>query len=118
MTIAINFPKRPPQRKRAPDIKSSDDRSLGAWKKQKPRMSSARVMIEVRRRLWIEVCAPETDVIQQRKLIHRIEKLSKRIEKRTVEEPLQAPQIEVLQKLFDSTGAYPGDQGAMMGMCY
>lgn len=81
-------------------------------------MSSCRIMCEVRRRLWVQVCAPETDVVLQKKLIHRIEVLTKRIEKRVVEEPLQARQVGALEKLFETHVAYPEDQGATMGMCY
>lgn len=116
MSLTINFPKRPPYRKHAPKISGS--RSLRVWDNQKPRMSSCRIMSEVRRRLWIQVCAPETDVVAQRKLIHRIEGLTKRIDKRLVQEPLQAREIQTLNKLFETHVAYPGDQGANMGMCY
>lgn len=131
--LQIKFPKQAPhnasaslQRKRKADdvaqrlrgesIYDPPNLSLRAWKNQKPRMSSARIMIEVRRRLWIEVCSENTGFYDTEKLLKRINALSKRIEKRVVEEPLEPRQIKVLEKLFE--GAYAGDQGATMGMSY
>lgn len=54
------------------------------WLQQKPRMSSARIMMEVRRRLWQEACSENTGFYQTDKLMDRIKFLDKRIVKRLV----------------------------------
>lgn len=46
-------------------------------------MGSARIMAEVRRRLWEQASDPRTDSIQVDKIMARIRALCKRIEKRS-----------------------------------
>lgn len=53
-----------------------------AWRKQKARISSARIMMEVRRRLWQEACSENTGFYQIEKLMDQIKALDKRIAKR------------------------------------
>lgn len=102
----MTLPKQARQTAVKPEQREIEQRPLEikSWLKQKPRMSSARIMIEVRRRLWLQVCQPDTDFHTTEKLLARIKALSKRIDARVqAPERLTSEQIQMLDDLFNNT---------------
>lgn len=79
--LQLKFPKLKPPPHTAPS-RIYQTASMKSWDVQKPRTSSARLMMEYRRRLYAQASDPTTDAVKLAKIMPWISELNKRIEKR------------------------------------